>query len=58
MLLDHGLTITAALDLASRASVSRCSLASGLRLCGMVMLPTVPTGAASRSSPISGRCSS
>ena len=27
----------------SRDSVSRCSLPSGLRLCGIVMLPTVPS---------------
>ena len=32
--------------------------ASGLRLCGMVMLPTVSDVVGSRSSPISGRCSS
>ena len=50
---------TAACARTSRARVSRCSLPSGLRLCGMVMLPTVsPVVVGSRSSPISGRCSS
>lgn len=44
--------------LASRASVSRCSPTSGLRLCGMVMLPTAVGLVGSASSPISGRCSS
>ena len=43
---------------ASRASVSRCSLDSGLRLCGIMMLLDDAGGAASRSSPISGRWSS
>ena len=45
---------TRALARASRASVSRCSLPSGLRLCGIVMLPTVSAVVGSRSSPISG----
>jgi hypothetical protein len=39
---------------AIRASVSRCSLASGFRLCGIVMLPTAASDGASDSSPISG----
>src|SRR5207237_1440064 len=41
----------------SRARVSRCSEPSGLRLWGMVMLPTAPGVEGSRSSPISGRWS-
>src|SRR6266536_2004647 len=36
---------TPACALTSLATVSRCSLDSGLRLCGMVMLPTAPAEA-------------
>ena len=39
----------------TRASVTRCSERSGLRFCGIVMLPTTPSVGASDSSPISGR---
>ena len=41
----------------TRDRVTRCSEISGLRLCGMVIEPTVPGVNDSRSSPISGRCS-
>ena len=38
----------------TRASVHRCSERSGLRFCGIVMLPTTPSVGASETSPISG----
>ena len=41
----------------ARDKVTRCSEISGLRLCGMVIEPTVPGVKVSLSSPISGRCS-
>ena len=41
----------------TRDRVTRCSEISGLRLCGIVIEPTVPSVKDSRSSPISGRCS-
>ena len=46
-------TSTPALARTRRARVSRCSLRSGLRLWGMVMLPTESVVVGSRSSPIS-----
>ena len=49
---------TESCERASRHNVSRCSAVSGLRLCGMVMLPIPAAVAASRTSSISGRCSS
>ena len=51
-------SITPACARVRRASVSRCSLRSGLRLWGMVMLPTTAECWPSASSPISARCSS
>ncbi len=48
---------TAAWARITRERVTRCSEISGLRLCGIVIEPTVPGVKDSRSSPISGRCS-
>ena len=47
---------TPAAERTSRARATICSLFSGLRLWGMVMLPTVAGEAASDTSPISRRC--